>query len=46
MGPFDLGVGAPAEFSKERHQALDKVWFTVATKSGWKSTDDPMATVK
>ncbi len=45
MGQFDLGVGAPAELSKTRHQALDKVWFTVATKTGWKSTDDPMAAI-
>jgi ABC-type branched-subunit amino acid transport system substrate-binding protein len=46
MGQFDLGLGVPAELSKTRHQVLDKVWFTVATKSGWKSTDDPMGAIK
>jgi branched-chain amino acid transport system substrate-binding protein len=43
MGQFDLGLGVPAELSKTRHQVLDKVWFTVATKTGWKPTDDPMS---
>jgi ABC-type branched-subunit amino acid transport system substrate-binding protein len=46
MGPFDLGIGVPAELSKTRHQALDKVWFTVAGKDGWRPTDDPMSLVK
>jgi ABC-type branched-subunit amino acid transport system substrate-binding protein len=46
MGKFDLGVGSPAEFSPTRHQALEKVWFTVATADGWAATDDPMSFVK
>ncbi len=35
MGRFDLGLGAPLEFSPRRHQALDDVWLTRATASGW-----------
>jgi ABC-type branched-subunit amino acid transport system substrate-binding protein len=46
MGQFDLGLGVPAELSPTRHQALDKVWFTVMTPQGWKQTDDPAAMVK
>lgn len=39
MGKFDLGVGAPAELSATRHQALDKVWFTSATLGGWRGVE-------
>ena len=35
MGRFDLGLGVPLEFSPHRHQALDDVWLTRATASGW-----------
>ena len=35
MGRFDLGLGVPLEFSKKRHQALDEVWMTHATATGW-----------
>lgn len=37
---FDIGVGVPASFGPEDHQALDKVWFTYATEDGWRPTDD------
>jgi hypothetical protein len=43
---FDIGLGAPIELSKTRHQALDKVWFTYATPEGWKSTVDPASVLK
>ena len=46
MGKFDLGVGSEAELSPQRHQALDKVWFTYATPGGWKSTDSPASVIK
>lgn len=35
MGRFDLGLGVPLEFSTKRHQALDEVWLTHATATGW-----------
>jgi branched-chain amino acid transport system substrate-binding protein len=35
MGRFELGLGAAAEFSPTRHQALDKVWTTYVTPGGW-----------
>jgi branched-chain amino acid transport system substrate-binding protein len=41
MGPFDLGLNAPAELSAQRHQVLDKVWWTVATPEGWRPIDVP-----
>jgi ABC-type branched-subunit amino acid transport system substrate-binding protein len=37
---FDIGVGVPASFGPNDHQALDKVWFTYATPDGWDPTDD------
>lgn len=40
MGKFEVG-GVPAEFSPSRHQALDTVWFSVATASGWKAVKNP-----
>jgi branched-chain amino acid transport system substrate-binding protein len=43
IGIFDLGLNAAAEFSAQRHQALDKVWSTVATPEGWRPVDDPGA---
>jgi branched-chain amino acid transport system substrate-binding protein len=46
MGPFDLGLGTPAELSASRHQALDRVWFTYATTDGWKNTDDLKAVIR
>jgi branched-chain amino acid transport system substrate-binding protein len=46
MGQFDLGVGAMAEFSPTRHQALDKVWFTYATADGWKPTESPSSVIR
>jgi ABC-type branched-subunit amino acid transport system substrate-binding protein len=46
MGQFELGLGVPAELSPTRHQALDKVWFTIMTPQGWKQTDDPAAMMK
>ena len=46
LGKVDLGIGAEAEFSKTRHQLLDKVWFTYSTAEGWRLTDDPASTVK
>ncbi|HEX4386927.1 MAG TPA: ABC transporter substrate-binding protein [Myxococcales bacterium] len=42
MGRFDLGLGEPLEFSPERHQALNAVWFTVVTPEGWRSVKDPI----
>ncbi len=44
MGEFDLGVGAPASYSAQDHQALDRVWMTYADKDGWKAVDN-LATV-
>jgi branched-chain amino acid transport system substrate-binding protein len=41
MGTFDLGLKVPAQLSPERHQVLDKVWWTVATPAGWSPSDDP-----
>jgi len=46
MGKFDLGVGAPAELSATRHQALDKVWFTYATTGGWQGVENPAGVVQ
>ncbi len=46
MGSFDLGLGVPAEFSAQRHQALDKVWFTTASPTGWVATLDPKAVLR
>ena len=46
MGKFEIGLGAPAELSATRHQALDKVWFTCATESGWSATNDPASCFK
>lgn len=46
IGKFDIGVGAPMEFSPTRHQALDKVWFTCATADGWKATENPASCIK
>jgi ABC-type branched-subunit amino acid transport system substrate-binding protein len=46
MGAFDLGLGAPAELSASRHQALDKVWFSVVTPSGWRMTANPASVLK
>jgi branched-chain amino acid transport system substrate-binding protein len=46
MGQFDLGLGVPAELSATRHQALDRVWFTYATRDGWKPTDKPASVLK
>jgi branched-chain amino acid transport system substrate-binding protein len=43
MGKFELGLGVPAELSPQRHQVLDKVWFTYAAPDGWKPTDQPEA---
>ncbi len=39
-GSFDIGVGQPASFSATDHQALNTVWFTYATPTGWKPTND------
>ena len=41
MGTFDLGLGAPLEFSPLRHQALETVWFSIASKQGWQDVRDP-----
>ncbi len=46
MGQFDLGLGAPAEFSPTRHQALGKVWLFYATPSGWKPSESIASTVE
>lgn len=46
MGRFDLGVGAPAELSKTRHQVLDNVWFTYAALEGWKPTLNPASVIR
>ena len=46
MGQFDLGLGVPLELSPTRHQALDKVWFTVMTPEGWKHTETPAEGIK
>src|SRR6185295_5373184 len=46
MGKFDLGVGAPAELSATRHQALDKVWFTYATMGGWQGVENPAGVIQ
>jgi ABC-type branched-subunit amino acid transport system substrate-binding protein len=46
MGRFDLGVGAPAELSAARHQALDKVWFTYATAGGWQGVENPAGVIQ
>src|SRR6185369_11181827 len=46
MGKFDLGVGAPAELSATRHQALDKVWFTYATPEGWHGVENPAGAIQ
>ena len=46
MGKFDLGVGAPAELSATRHQALDKVWFTYATPEGWQGVENPAGAIQ
>ncbi len=35
IGRFDLGLGVPMELSTKRHQALDEVWLTHATATGW-----------
>jgi branched-chain amino acid transport system substrate-binding protein len=42
MGRFDLGLGELLEFSPERHQALNAIWFTVVTPEGWRSVKDPI----
>lgn len=39
MGAFDLELGAPATFSAERHQALDKVWLTHWKGGRWVLVD-------
>jgi ABC-type branched-subunit amino acid transport system substrate-binding protein len=46
LGKFDLGVGAEAALSGERHQALDAVWLMTATAGGWKPTDDPASVLR
>jgi hypothetical protein len=46
MGTFDLGLNAPAELSAQRHQVLDKVWWTLATPTGWKPLEDPVAALR
>lgn len=46
MGEFDLGLGVPAKLSPERHQALDRVWFTYATPEGWKPIEKPASILK
>jgi ABC-type branched-subunit amino acid transport system substrate-binding protein len=46
LGKIDLGLGIEGELSPARHQLLDKVWFTYATETGWKGTDDPAAVIK
>ncbi len=43
MGRFDVGLGAPAELSAARHQALETVWFATVDKTGWTSARDPAA---
>ena len=40
MGKFEVG-GIAAELSPARHQALDEVWFSTATASGWEAVKDP-----
>jgi ABC-type branched-subunit amino acid transport system substrate-binding protein len=37
---IDLGIGVPATFSADDHQALDSVWFTHATPEGWRHAED------
>ena len=32
---FDLGIGAPLNFSPERHQGLDSVYFTRVDGERW-----------
>jgi branched-chain amino acid transport system substrate-binding protein len=39
-GGIDIGIGVPATFTAEDHQALDRVWFTYATNDGWQTTED------
>lgn len=47
MGRFDVGLGAvQAELGPQRHQALDAVWFTKATASGWVDVSDVSAVVR
>ena len=46
MGEFDLGVGAPASYSAQDHQALDRVWMTYADKDGWKAVDNLATVIK
>lgn len=46
MGEFDIGLGTPLHFGPDRHQALDKVWFTYASGDGWVSTDDPKSVIR
>jgi ABC-type branched-subunit amino acid transport system substrate-binding protein len=46
MGKFELGVGAPAELSATRHQALDKIWYTYPTIEGWMPVENPATIIK
>jgi len=46
MGQFDLGLGAMAEFSATRHQALNYVWLTYAAAEGWMPVDPRASVIK
>jgi ABC-type branched-subunit amino acid transport system substrate-binding protein len=46
LGKFDLGIGAEAVLSPERHQALEAVWFMTATAKGWKPTAKPASVLR
>ncbi len=43
---FDLGIGSPLPFGPERHQGLDKVYFTHVEKDRWVPIADWNAVVK
>jgi ABC-type branched-subunit amino acid transport system substrate-binding protein len=42
---FDLGIGAPLTFSRERHQGLDGVYFTRVENERWVPVGDWSAAV-
>ncbi|MBK8012681.1 MAG: ABC transporter substrate-binding protein [Deltaproteobacteria bacterium] len=39
MGAFNIGLNTLTQFGPDRHQALDNVWLTYATKDGWQAID-------